>query len=176
MSNSGPALDFRTINLANLNVPPMVKKEKGNLSCTPMYLNPQTGQSSILCVQTPVCRIPFGLSSQASDDGTVRFSVNGSFDDYKTDPLMGDFYKFCSNIQDYVIHLASHNSKNWLGEETSVDFARRLMNKVENPAQSPLRFDLSLGFKSVPIVEVCLFVSLIILTKISNSFELSNPA
>lgn len=127
---SGPALDFRKVNLNNLVVPPLVRKEKGNLSCTPMYNNPETGESSVLCIQTPVCRIPFGLSHQDQDDGGVKFSVSGSFGtDYKKDGIMKEFYQFCSNIQDYGIHLAAHNSEEWLGERQEPAVCKALMNK-----------------------------------------------
>lgn len=128
-SSSSPAVDFRTVDISKIVIGNLEKKDKGNLSCTPQYKNEITGQTGLLCIQTPVCRLPFGLSSQARDDGTLSYSVSGSFDQYRTNPLMADFYKFCSNLQDYIIHTAAHNSVAWFGEETEVALCARLMNK-----------------------------------------------
>jgi len=132
MSNSGPALDFRKVDLAHLVVPPLQKKDKGNLSCTPLYNNPETGESTVLSIQTPVVRLPFGLSQDDQDDGSVRYSISGSFgSDFKQENTLGnEFYKFMSNVQDYGIHLAAHNSEEWLGEKQEPNVCKALMNKM----------------------------------------------
>lgn len=130
--STGPALDFRKVDLKNLVVPPLQKKDKGNLSCTPLYNNPVTGESTVLSIQTPICRIPFGLSQQEQDDGNVRYSISGSFgSEYKQEnTVMNQFYQFVSNVQDYGIHLAAHNSEEWLGEKQEPVVCKALMNKM----------------------------------------------
>lgn len=129
MANTGTATDFRKVDLNNLIVPPLVKKDKGNLSTIPLYNNGD-GTNTMLCVQTPPCRFPFGLSKQTNDSGVVSWSLNGSFDRYREDPLMKDFYSFFTNLQDYTIALAAHNSKAWFGEKQEAIVCRALMNKA----------------------------------------------
>ena len=122
-------MNFLEVDLNNLIIPKMEKKDKGNLSCTPLY-STGSGSNATLSIQTPVVRFPFGFSSSQSDDGSyMRHYINGSFDDYRTDPLMKDFFTFCSQVQDYVIHLAAHNSATWFGEQHEVGVCKALMNK-----------------------------------------------
>lgn len=121
-------MDFRKVDLKKLIVPPLVKKDKGNLSCIPLYDNGD-GTNSVLCIQTPVCRFPFGYSQDVSDDGRTRCSINGEFTDYRNNPLMKDFYNFCNQLQEYTIALAAHNSKTWFGEKQEAAVCKALMNK-----------------------------------------------
>jgi len=132
MSNSAP-LDFRTIDLKNLVVPPLLKKDHG-LSTKPLYSTPESSTPGELAVQTPICRFPFGLSNNSEQpsyvQGTpVRYNVSASFKDYQTNPLMKEFYNFCSQIQEYGVHLAAHNSEAWFGDEADAKACRMLFNK-----------------------------------------------
>ena len=137
-------MDFRAVDIRNIVIPPLKQKEKGGKSSVPLYKNPQTGATSVLCIQTPVCRLPFGLSEQVQDDGTIRYSISGSFDEYRTNALMRDFHKFCSDLEDYMIHTAAHNSVDWFGEETDAKTCRRLTNlwvKISKDKQKAEKYD-----------------------------------
>jgi len=128
-----PTLDFRTVNLEDLTVPPLQKKDHG-LSCKPLYTAPGSNNPTELCIQTPICKFPFALSDNTSQSnytpGTpVRYTVSANFDDYRNNPIQGDFYKFATQFQEYACHLAAHNSKEWFGKEFNVDAARLLFNE-----------------------------------------------
>jgi len=126
------ALDFRKVDLKNLVVPPLEKKDHG-LSVKPLYSH-EGGPPAELAIQTPICKFPFGLSNNADQPtyvpGTpVRYNVSAAFKDHKTDDVMKDFFAFCSQIQEYGVHLAAHNSKAWFGEEADAKSCRMLFNK-----------------------------------------------
>jgi hypothetical protein len=131
--SSAPVLDFRTVDLQNLTVPPLQKKDHG-LSCKPLYRAPDSNTPAELSIQTPICRFPFGLSdntSQASYSAgnPIRYNVSASFDNYKENPIQKDFFNFATQIQEYAVHLAAHNSKEWFGEECDATAAKFLFNK-----------------------------------------------
>jgi hypothetical protein len=126
-------MDFRAVDLQNLVVPPLQKKDHG-LSCKPLYRAPGSNAPCELVIQTPICRFPFGLSNnteqQSYVQGTpIRYTVSASFDNYKENAIQKDFYNFATQMQEYAIHLAAHNSKTWFGEECDAKSARMLFNK-----------------------------------------------
>lgn len=140
--SSTPALDFRTIDFGKFVVPKLVKQPRGNLTSKPQYQR-DTGVST-LSIQTPVMRLPFGVSNLADDAGEVSWSVNGAFDNYRHSPIMGDFYTFCTQVEEFVLAIAEKNSKEWFGKELSRETLAVMMNKwvrVNGDAEKAAKYD-----------------------------------
>lgn len=135
-SDNAQGLDFRTVNLKNLIIPPPTSK-KGNLSTNPVYDLKNGKKPEPLSFQTPDVRIPFGLSDgkYAKDGAAVdenappRYSIAGAFDKYQEDGIMKEFYEFALTIEDFLIHLAAANSKQWFGTKYDPAVCRALMNR-----------------------------------------------
>lgn len=136
MTDNTQGLDFRTVDLQNLIIPPMTSK-KGNLSTNPVYDQKNGKKPEPLAFQTPDVRIPFGLSDgKFAKDGQVvdenappRYSVAGAFDKYQEPGIMKEFFDFASTIEDFLVHLAAANSKTWFGTKYTPEVCRALLNK-----------------------------------------------
>jgi hypothetical protein len=134
MSNTRQGLNFRDVDLKRLIVPSMTKGDKA-VQTNPLYDYSGNGTDTApLFVQTPVVGFPWGLSDGLKDDERAagkepHYSLAASFLNYKNDALMKDFYTFCTQMQDYAIALAAHNSESWFGEKQEMPVCKALMNK-----------------------------------------------
>ncbi len=134
MSNTRPGLNFREVDLKRLIVPSMAKGDNA-LQTNPLYDYSGNGSDTgPLFVQTPIVGFPWGLSDGLKDEERSggkdpHYSLAASFLNYKTDALMKDFYTFCTQMQDYNIALAAHNSEAWFGEKQEMIVCKALMNK-----------------------------------------------
>jgi hypothetical protein len=89
-------------------------------------------------------RLPFGVSSMTNDAGEVSWSVNGAFDNYRHSPIMGDFYTFCTQVEEFVLAIAEKNAKEWFGKELSRETLSEKMNKwvrVNADAEKAAKYD-----------------------------------
>lgn len=135
MTDNEPGADFRLVDLKKLVIPPMTKRN-GNLSTNPAY-DAGNGKLVPMTFQTPPVKLPFGLSNgkfakdgaAVADDAPQRYSIAGTFEKYREGGIMGEFFKFATNIEDYLVHLASHNSKQWFGTQYTPEVCRALLNK-----------------------------------------------
>lgn len=133
MSDNDAGADFRQVDLKKLVIPPMTLK-KGNMSTNPVY-DVGGGKMVPLAFQTPDVRMPFGLSDgkYAKDgvvvDGPPRYSIAGAFDRYREGGIMAEFFQFATGFEDYLVRLASANSKAWFGTKYTPEVCRALLNK-----------------------------------------------
>lgn len=121
-------MDFRKVDLNKLCKFDMQKNEKGGILCHPQYQH-DDGTLAPLVIQTPVVRIPFGLSRFTD---TSPWTLSGVFENYKSDPLMKEFHAFASNLDDFCVQLFIHHSEEWLGKKKSEEVIRELFNPFVN--------------------------------------------
>lgn len=148
MSHYAPGRDFRTVDLKYLKMPKMEKKSVG-LICQPMYQGPDDPAPVQLCIQTPQVRMPYGLSDNTSMDTyqpgqPVKYNVDGSFDNYRTDPLMKQFHEKFLELENYAISVAALNSEAWFGQECDEKGVRMLFNrlvKVSKDKEKAAKYD-----------------------------------
>lgn len=134
---AAPGRNFRDVKFENIIVPALQKKDS-RLTSTPVYRDPQTGQTGPLAIQTPPVRLPFGFSkSEPQESGKVGYSVNGAFDDMSNGGLPEEWYKWCCDFENYALALAAHNSEQWFGEKTDAKTCRMLMNKWVKKSKDP---------------------------------------
>lgn len=98
----------------------------GGLSVALSYNNQK------ITIQTPKARIPFGLNTLTTDDGSVRKSIDISFAGLEENQALQDLYNFIRELDDRTIDEATKNSEKFFKKKMSREVVQELYKPLIN--------------------------------------------
>jgi len=136
-SESPSVLIPKEVDLSKINFGTPVRNAKGGL-----FIPDQYGTKKSLRIQTPVMRIPFGLSSSTLYESS-GMTVNVSFDQYESNPQLKQFFEFIKKFDNRVFESGKSSHKDWfpgkkyIPEVLEANFKRNIKDP-KDPKYSPL--------------------------------------
>ena len=109
----------------HLNASPVKRNQNGGMRIDIEYIDPSLN-NAIYLLQTPKCRLPFGMNEQGNDSGRLTYSLALSFDNYKDNTIENEFLRGIDQIDNHIKKLASENSKEWFKKPMKMDLIDEL--------------------------------------------------
>jgi hypothetical protein len=94
------------------------------------YTDPKL-KGDFYLIQPPKCRLPFGLTENQNESRQTSYSLQLSFDNFKSgyEPEV-EFIRHIEKIDEYIKQLAVQKSKEWFGKSMKME----LMNELYHPS------------------------------------------
>lgn len=93
------------------------------------------GKPGKFYIQTPVMRLPFGISPPNPDKQIMKYSAQLSFDGMDKDPKIRAFYDALVALDEHMIDLGVQNSVAWFGGKKSRDVVMEKYQPILKPSK-----------------------------------------
>ena len=101
-----------------------------------------------ITIQTPLVSAPFGLSTYTDDKtGVTKYSIDMSFKGSDSDPKIKTFQTKMEEMDNFILNLAEHHSKDWLGKKMSKEVVEALYRPVVKQAKDPEKYAPTMKMK-----------------------------
>jgi len=104
-----------------------VRKNASGATYIPLSYDSEPGRPKTLKVQTPIARVPFGVTKfEGEKDRSSTLKLSISLDEIDTNPDMKKFYELIHKFDEKMISFALKEAKNWfkLGKPITPDVIR----------------------------------------------------